>query len=161
MVFGVIGVHGKSGLERATKVIETSQLIISIGNHDDTLLLCNRAGLQIRPMITFEPDAMCLRINARYRALYDVVGDIKFTLRRLLAELGPQEADPIVNAPSLMEGWQSELAYSGLDIVTPMDAANLYLAPPAKKAKIELAEDAKRLWADIHRGNRVKVRIFF
>ena len=108
LVFGVIGVHGKSGLELATKVIETSQLIISIGNHDDTLLLCNRAGLQIRPMITFEPDAMCLRINARYRALYDVVGEIKFTLRRLLQELGPQEKDPIIQNPSFMDRWHRQ-----------------------------------------------------
>ena len=152
LVFGVIGVHGKSGLELATKVIETSQLIISIGNHDDTLLLCNRAGLQIRPMITFEPDAMCLRINARYRALYDVVGDMKFTLRRLLTELGPLEKDPIVASPSLMEGWQRELAYSGLDVMAPMDAANLHLAPPARRAKLELSDDAKRIWSDIHTG---------
>ena len=36
----------KSGLEKATKVIESAQLVISIGSHDDTLLLCNRAGLQ-------------------------------------------------------------------------------------------------------------------
>ncbi|OLP96269.1 putative acetolactate synthase large subunit [Symbiodinium microadriaticum] len=145
LVFGVIGVHGKSGLELATKVIETSQLVISIGNHDDTLLLCNRAGLQIRPMITFEPDAMCLRINARYRALYDVVGNVKFTLRRLLAELGPQEKDPIAKNPSFMEGWHRELAYSGMDIVTPMDAANLHMAPPPRHAKLELPADEKKL----------------
>eukprot|EP00913_Durusdinium_trenchii_P000029 g25.t2 len=31
LAFGVIGVHGKSGLEKATKVIESAQLIISIG----------------------------------------------------------------------------------------------------------------------------------
>ncbi|CAE7891553.1 ilvB [Symbiodinium microadriaticum] len=152
LVFGVIGVHGKSGLELATKVIETSQLVISIGNHDDTLLLCNRAGLQIRPMITFEPDAMCLRINARYRALYDVVGNVKFTLRRLLAELGPQEKDPIAKNPSFMEGWHRELAYSGMDIVTPMDAANLHMAPPPRHAKLELPADEKKLWSNIHNG---------
>ena len=50
----------------------------------------NRAGLQIRPMIKFEPDAMCLQINARYRALYDVVGNIKYMLSRLLEELAPK-----------------------------------------------------------------------
>ena len=33
--------RGKSGLEKATQVIESAQLIISIGSHDDTLLLCN------------------------------------------------------------------------------------------------------------------------
>ena len=50
----------------------------------------NRAGLQIRPMIKFEPDAMCLQINARYRALYDVVGNIKYMLSRLLEQLAPK-----------------------------------------------------------------------
>ena len=33
--------RGKSGLEKATQVIESAQLIISIGSHDDTLLLCS------------------------------------------------------------------------------------------------------------------------
>ena len=50
----------------------------------------NRVGLQIRPMIKFEPDAMCIQINARYRALYDVVGNIKYMLSRLLEELAPK-----------------------------------------------------------------------
>ena len=40
-------------------------------------------------MIKFEPDAMCLQINARYRALYDVVGNIKYMLSRLLEILCP------------------------------------------------------------------------
>ena len=41
-------------------------------------------------MIKFEPDAMCIQINARYRALYDVVGNIKYMLSRLLEELAPK-----------------------------------------------------------------------
>lgn len=40
-------------------------------------LVLFRFAPRIRPMIKFEPDAMCLQINARYRALYDVVGDVK------------------------------------------------------------------------------------
>lgn len=99
------------------------------GSHDDTLLLCNRAGLQIRPMIKFEPDAMCLQINSRYRALYDIVGEIKYTLGRLLKELGEpnpaglssisvglsSENIPRLPSVSLMESWSRELAYSGMD----------------------------------------------
>ncbi|CAK9110492.1 unnamed protein product [Durusdinium trenchii] len=166
LAFGVIGVHGKSGLEKATKVIESAQLIISIGSHDDTLLLCNRAGLQIRPMIKFEPDAMCLQINSRYRALYDIVGEIKYTLGRLLKELGEpnpaglssisvglsSENIPRLPSVSLMESWSRELAYSGMDVTAP-DAATLHLATPmAQQAKLELPEETKELWRNLHTG---------
>ena len=58
-----------------------------------TFAVGNRAGLQIRPMIKFEPDAMCLQINARYRALYDVVGNIKYMLSRLLELLLPKSGE--------------------------------------------------------------------
>jgi len=152
LVFGVVGVHGKSGLEKATQVIESAQLIISIGSHDDTLLLCNRAGLQIRPMIKFEPDAMCLQINARYRALYDVVGNIKYMLSRLLEELAPKSGtDPM--QISLMESWSRELAYSGMDVSAPPDAATLHLATPnAQAARLEMSEESKQLWKSIREG---------
>jgi hypothetical protein len=33
-------------LEKATQVIESAQLIISIGSHDDTLLLCTSGWCQ-------------------------------------------------------------------------------------------------------------------
>lgn len=165
LVFGVVGVHGKSGLEKATQVIESAQLIISIGSHDDTLLLCNRAGLQIRPMIKFEPDAMCLQINARYRALYDVVGNIKYMLSRLLEQLAPKsgmtpksgmspksgtDSTPQI---SLMESWSRELAYSGMDVSAPPDAATLHLATPhAQAARLEMSEESKQLWKSIREG---------
>lgn len=152
LVFGVVGVHGKSGLEKATQVIESAQLIISIGSHDDTLLLCNRAGLQIRPMIKFEPDAMCLQINARYRALYDVVGNIKYMLSRLLEELAPKSGTDSMQI-SLMESWSRELAYSGMDVSAPPDAATLHLATPnAQAARLEMSEESKQLWKSIREG---------
>jgi len=106
-------------------------------------------------MITFEPDAVCLQINARYRALYDVVGDVKYTLRKLLDVLGPQEQDPLVATPSFMDRWHKELALSGLDVVTPMNAATLHLAPSPispKAAKLEISEESKHLWSSIHLG---------
>jgi len=168
LVFGVVGVHGKSGLEKATQVIESAQLIISIGSHDDTLLLCNRAGLQIRPMIKFEPDAMCLQINARYRALYDVVGNIKYMLSRLLEILCPNGSPKSVSASksmstmdmsksipeiSLTESWSRELAYSGMDVSAPSDAATLHLATPsAQAAKLQESAESKELWTNIREG---------
>ena len=55
-------------------------------------------------MIKFEPDAMCLQINARYRALYDVVGNIKYMLSRLLDILSPNGSSPsLANLPKEME----------------------------------------------------------
>ena len=33
-----------------------------------------------------------------------------------------------------------------MDIVTPMDAANLHMAPPPRHAKLELPADEKKLW---------------
>ncbi|CAJ1389781.1 unnamed protein product [Effrenium voratum] len=151
LAFGVIGVHGKSGLEKATRIIETAQLVISIGNHDDTLLLCNRAGLQIRPVIKFEPDAMCLRINARYRALYDVVGDVKYMIKRLLEAMKASQS--LAESPSLAESWARELAYSGMDMTSPPDAATLHLVSGAKQAKLEIPEEHKKLWDCVRDGN--------
>ncbi len=45
--FGVIGVHGKPGLEAAATLIASSDRVLSIGIEDETLLLCNSAGLQV------------------------------------------------------------------------------------------------------------------
>jgi thiamine pyrophosphate-dependent acetolactate synthase large subunit-like protein len=45
---GVIGVHGKPGLEEAATLVSSSDLVLSIGVDDATLLVCNLAGLQVR-----------------------------------------------------------------------------------------------------------------
>lgn len=44
---GVIGVHGKPGLESAAMLVSSSDCVISIGVEDETLLVCNMAGLQV------------------------------------------------------------------------------------------------------------------
>jgi thiamine pyrophosphate-dependent acetolactate synthase large subunit-like protein len=72
--FGVIGVHGKPGLEKAAALISTSDRILSIGVEDETLLLCNAAGLQIRKLIEIQPDAMA--VGTRYNAEHTILGDI-------------------------------------------------------------------------------------
>lgn len=45
--FGVIGVHGKPGLEAAAMLVSSSDCILSIGVEDESLLVCNMAGLQV------------------------------------------------------------------------------------------------------------------
>lgn len=79
--FGVIGVHGKPGLEMAATLISTADCIISIGVTDETLLLCNSAGLQIRRCIEIQPDA--LAAGTRYQAEHTLLGDLKTIIDKL------------------------------------------------------------------------------
>jgi thiamine pyrophosphate-dependent acetolactate synthase large subunit-like protein len=44
---GVIGVHGKPGLEAAAMLVSSSDCILSIGMEDESLLVCNMVGLQV------------------------------------------------------------------------------------------------------------------
>jgi acetolactate synthase-1/2/3 large subunit len=74
LALGVIGVHGKPGLEKAAALISTSDRIISIGVVDETILLCNSSGLQIRKLIEIQPDA--LAVSTRYNADETLLGDI-------------------------------------------------------------------------------------
>lgn len=81
LAFGVIGVHGKPGLEMAATLISTADCIISIGVQDETLLLCNSAGLQIRRLVEIQPDAIC--VGTRYNAEHTLLGDVEAVVRRL------------------------------------------------------------------------------
>jgi thiamine pyrophosphate-dependent acetolactate synthase large subunit-like protein len=73
--FGVIGVHGKPGLETAAGLISTCDRIISIGVEDESLLLCNAAGLQIRKLVEIQPLAM--DVSTRFHAEHTILGDIE------------------------------------------------------------------------------------
>jgi len=79
--FGVIGVHGKPGLEKAADLISTSEQIVSIGVQDETLLLCNSAGLQIRKLIEIQPDAIA--VGTRYTAEITLLCKMGQTVRKL------------------------------------------------------------------------------
>jgi thiamine pyrophosphate-dependent acetolactate synthase large subunit-like protein len=106
---GIVGVHGKPGLERAAAVIETADIVLNFGVSDMTLLLCNTAGLQIRPMIEFEPTA--LLVNTRFRANYTCIGDISEICKRLAEQLlltQSQEMEP-PSPPSSPLEHQSDL----------------------------------------------------
>uniref|UniRef100_A0A7S4QXK0 EF-hand domain-containing protein n=1 Tax=Alexandrium monilatum TaxID=311494 RepID=A0A7S4QXK0_9DINO len=73
LVWGVMGVHGKPGLEASARLIESCELVLAFGVHDYSVILCNQAGMQVRPMIVFEPDA-AMPINSCYQALHTVIG---------------------------------------------------------------------------------------
>jgi acetolactate synthase-1/2/3 large subunit len=51
LAMGVIGVHGKPGLEAAALLVSSSDCVISIGVEDESLLVCNLAGLQVRGLL--------------------------------------------------------------------------------------------------------------
>ena len=51
--FGVIGVHGKPGLEAAAILVSSADCVLSIGVEDETVLVCNLAGLQVSRVILY------------------------------------------------------------------------------------------------------------
>jgi thiamine pyrophosphate-dependent acetolactate synthase large subunit-like protein len=83
LTFGVIGVHGKPGLEAAASLISTSDCVLCIGVEDASLLLCNSAGLQIRKLIEVQPDAVA--VGTRYNAEHTLLGDIEKICKALTA----------------------------------------------------------------------------
>lgn len=74
LCFGVIGVHGKPGMELAATLVSSSDRVICIGVDDETLLVTNVAGLQVRKVVEIEPDAFGL--TTRFDADYTLVGSI-------------------------------------------------------------------------------------
>ena len=144
LAFGVVGVHGKPGLEAAASIISTSELVLSLGVDDNTLLLCNLAGLQIRPMIEFEPDACA--VVTRYKADFTVIGNIGDACDGLadrLATMLPQHGEP--GEPG-EQGEQGE----------PHDLSQL--APPGPLKREESSPDA--LWGLLHGGSWRKLLDF-
>ena len=41
LAFGVVGVHGKPGLEHAAALVSTAELVLAFGVEDHSLLLCD------------------------------------------------------------------------------------------------------------------------
>ncbi|KAL3909845.1 MAG: hypothetical protein SGILL_007924 [Bacillariaceae sp.] len=72
--FGVIGIHGKPGLESAAALISSCDRVISIGLDEETLLVCDPNGLQVRKFVEIEQDAFGL--TTRYNAEHSLVGPI-------------------------------------------------------------------------------------
>lgn len=96
MSFGVIGVHGKPGLEAAATLISTSDRILSIGVSDESLLLCNKDGIQVRKLIDVQPDGSALK--TRYQAEHQILGDATSVCRALLVEI--QKLEVKVGSPA-------------------------------------------------------------
>lgn len=165
LVWGVIGVHGKPGLEASAAMVQTAELVLSFGVHDLTLLLCNRAGLQIRPMIQFEEDAVCVLANVRFNAHCTVIGDVTTAVDAILGKLGPELSTAMeglsLGMSSFTENWSNALANSGMDITQPttsdilgtVDNSPSARGPPANKDL-----DALELWKSLHSGSWRKLQ---
>ena len=129
--FGVVGVHGKPGLESAASIIQTSDLVLSMGVDDNTLLLCNNAGLQVRPMVEFEPDACA--VVTRFKADYTVIGNIADACNGLVDRLAK--------------------------VFSQDDDSELLSQPPPLSAKHRQESSPDKLWALLHSGSWRKLRL--
>jgi thiamine pyrophosphate-dependent acetolactate synthase large subunit-like protein len=84
--FGVVGVHGKPGLEAAASLISSADIVVCIGVEDATLLVCNMAGIQIRDMVEIQPDAF--GVSTRFHANMTLLGDVAHTVTKLTDKIG-------------------------------------------------------------------------
>mmetsp|Transcript_1632 Transcript_1632/g.5008 ORF Transcript_1632/g.5008 Transcript_1632/m.5008 type:complete len:763 (-) Transcript_1632:58-2346(-) len=126
LVWGVMGVHGKPGLEASARLIESCELVLAFGVHDYSVLLCNQAGLQVRPMIQFEPDAtMPLTSNAQYQALHTVIGYTPWAIGAILDRLKTFGRNSIMPAAS----FRKSLRHMSLHSKGNMQAALLAAVP--------------------------------
>ena len=62
------------GLQSAAALLSSCDRVVCIGVDEETLMVCNVAGLQIRRVIEIEPDAFGL--TTRYNSSYSLVGPI-------------------------------------------------------------------------------------
>lgn len=176
LAFGVIGVHGKPGLECAATLISSCDRVVSIGVDDESLLICNLAGLQVRQVIEIEPDALC--VSMRFNAEHTITGnitDICKELARLVearnAKLGSDETDlAAVDAPE--SPFRSDLRMEEIaDFMGPMVHNNpeaFIITSPGHRRRISapvfeekgamsFLQDSYRLWDIFHSGD---VRMF-
>ena len=98
--FGVIGVHGKPGLEAAASLVSTSECVISIGVQDESLLLCDSStGVQVRRLVEIQPDAGSLK--TRYSSQHQLMGNVVEICRLLTREV--QQLSPAARAIQLQD----------------------------------------------------------
>jgi thiamine pyrophosphate-dependent acetolactate synthase large subunit-like protein len=183
--FGVVGVHGKPGMEVAASLISSSDRVICIGVDDETLLVCNLAGLQIRKVVEIEPDAF--GISTRFEAEHTLVGPIDEICRDLALSVETKtvirnrkekvasaitssltllvdDDDDNIDGDVLKElefkfGYMSYMNPSAVPSTFPADAAG---APEFRRYSSvpnvkTIAQDSTKLWDAFHSGNWQKI----
>lgn len=164
--FGVVGVHGKPGMETAATLISSSDRVVCIGVDDETLLLCNLAGLQIRKVIEIEPDAFGL--STRFDAEHSLVGNVADVCRQLAlrVEILTAKRNKKAAISESMRISSSNLSNSAIDsshgnfdymtFKNPM--AKMVTTPTLQRSLSipnvdDIAKDAGKLWETFHRRN--------
>jgi acetolactate synthase-1/2/3 large subunit len=118
LALGIVGVHGKPGLENSAALIETCDIVLAFGVDDMTLLLCNTAGLQIRPMIEFEPTA--LMVGTRFRAIHTCNGDLSKIARALVEQLSKKNGGiPTSHDTTMQRGLGVDVKQGRRSILAP------------------------------------------
>jgi thiamine pyrophosphate-dependent acetolactate synthase large subunit-like protein len=119
--FGVVGVHGKPGMELAAALISSSDRVISIGVDDETLLATNVAGLQIRKVVEIEPDAYGL--STRFEAEHTLVGPIAEICRDLA--LSAETKTVIRNRKKKVDDILNSMQHDSMDSMTETEEIKL------------------------------------
>ena len=163
--FGVVGVHGKPGMERAATIISSCDRVICIGVDDETLLLCNLAGLQIRSVIEIEPDAFGL--STRFDAEHTLVGNVAVICSQLALRVETLMTRRKKKAAVTESMRRSGLALSfavgmnpraNFDYMTFKNPSARLVTEsnqlmPAVPDILDLAKDASKLWETFHEGS--------
>jgi thiamine pyrophosphate-dependent acetolactate synthase large subunit-like protein len=143
--FGVVGVHGKPGMERAATIISSCDRVICIGVDDETLLLCNLAGLQIRSVIEIEPDAFGL--STRFDAEHTLVGNVAAVTESM------RRSGLALNFAA---GMNPRANFDYMTFKNPsarLVTATNQLVPAVPNPDIlDRAKDASKLWETFHEG---------
>ena len=164
--FGVVGVHGKPGMETAATLISSADRVVCIGVDDETLLLCNLAGLQIRKVIEIEPDAFGL--STRFDAEHSLVGNVADVCRQLAlrVEILTAKRNKKAAISESMRISSSNLSNSAIDsshgnfdymtFKNPM--AKMVTTPTLQRSLSipnvdDIAKDVGKLWETFHRRN--------
>lgn len=168
LAFGIVGVHGKPGLEQAAALISTSDRVISIGVSDETILLCNSAGLQIRRLIEIQPDAFA--VSTRFEAehtlmggdITDILASLTSTVEGLMVRVDKKRRILTAKKPAHMKHNSqidqiSYMCYNNPRIEhrrsTTSDFKELFLPALEELGMDEFEKRADKLWAAMHEGN--------
>ena len=156
---GVVGVHGKPGMEVAATLISTADRVICIGVDDETLLLCNLAGLQIRRVIEIEPDAFGL--STRFDAEHTLIGNVVDICRQLALRVETlvtkrKKTTAIVDSMRLSALALNVPNFDYMTFKNPnvtMVTTPTHTRHPTMPDIDGLVEDAAKLWSAFHTGD--------
>eukprot|EP00544_Gedaniella_sp_CCMP2646_P006832 CAMPEP_0202498330 /NCGR_PEP_ID=MMETSP1361-20130828/25672_1 /ASSEMBLY_ACC=CAM_ASM_000849 /TAXON_ID=210615 /ORGANISM="Staurosira complex sp., Strain CCMP2646" /LENGTH=592 /DNA_ID=CAMNT_0049130183 /DNA_START=171 /DNA_END=1949 /DNA_ORIENTATION=+ len=163
---GVIGVHGKPGLEAAALLVSSSDCVISIGVEDESLLVCNLAGLQIRKVIEIEPDAMAC--STRFQADHTIVGDIEKICRQLASQIEilqikvdkkrSIQQTMQLDESKMMEKFSYMMHNNPTAVEIGTHKKQLSLSRIVSDGIKSVVKDADTLWKAIHEGEWRKIQ---